>query len=129
MIRIASVSLNSSKQIRFALTPIKGIGKSNVVTILKNLNIDPKSCLDDLSEQELVELRNHVETNYMVEADLRRKTQSDIKRLVDLNSWRGLRHKSGLPVRGQTTRTNSRTVRGNSRKTGSSGRAKSAAKT
>ncbi len=129
MIRIAGVTLNPKKQIKFALTPIKGIGKTNVKVVLKHFNIDPTSSLGDLDEQQIIDLRNHIETGYLIEADLRRKTMSDIKRLVDLSTWRGLKHKLNLPVRGQTTRTNSRTRRGNARKTGGSGRAKSAAKT
>jgi small subunit ribosomal protein S13 len=129
MIRIASVTLNEGKQIKFALTPIKGIGKSNVLKILAHFNIAGNTILGSLPEQQIIDLRNYIETTYVVEADLRRQQQANIKRLVDLSAWRGLRHKLKLPVRGQTTRTNSRTVRGNVRKTGGSGRAKSAAKT
>ena len=129
MIRIAGVNLSSSKTIKFALTPIKGIGKSNVRQIIKHFNFDVSSTLDDLEEQQIIDLRNFIEGNFLIEADLRRKVSGDIKRLTDLNAWRGLRHKAGLPVRGQTTRTNSRTRRGNQRKTGGSGRAKSASKT
>ena len=129
MIRIAGVNLSSSKTIKFALTPIKGIGKSNVRQIIKHFNFDVNSTLDDLEEQQIIDLRNFIEGNFLIEADLRRKVMGDIKRLVDLSAWRGLRHKANLPVRGQTTRTNSRTRRGNQRKTGGSGRAKSASKT
>lgn len=129
MIRIAGVSLNDNKQIKFALTPIKGIGKSNVRKILLEFKFTGKETLGGLTEQVIVELRNYIENNFLIEADLRRKVQADIKRLVDLSTWRGLRHKANLPVRGQTTRTNSRTARGNTRKTSASGRAKSAAKT
>ncbi len=129
MIRIAGITLNGKKQARFALTPIKGVGKSNVKVILKELEIDPITKLDDLDDQVINKLRNYIENNYLVEADLRRKVQGDIKRLIDINSHRGYRHKNGLPVRGQTTKTNSRTRRGNVRKTAGSGRAKSADKT
>jgi small subunit ribosomal protein S13 len=129
MIRIAGVNLNPNKQIKFALTPIKGVGKSNVRKILANFSYAGNITLSSLSDQEVVDLRNYIESNYLVEADLRRQTMGDIKRLIDLSAWRGLRHKLGLPSRGQTTRTNSRTRRGNVRKTGGSGRAKSASKT
>ena len=85
--------------------------------------------LSSLSEQQIVDLRNYIEAEFTVEADLRRQKTGNIKRLTDLNTWRGLRHKLHLPVRGQTTRTNSRTSRGNVRNTGGSGRAKAASKT
>lgn len=129
MIRIAGVNLNDKKQARFALSPIKGIGKSNVKEILTAANIQPTSKLGDLEEDKVVELRNYIEENFLTEADLVRQQRGNIKRLIDINSHRGSRHKSRLPVRGQTTRTNSRTTRGNVRQTGSSGRAKAASKT
>lgn len=124
MIRIGGITLNEKKQIKFALTPIKGVGKNNVIDILAEFYIVSNSYLKDLSEDTLVALRNYIETKYIVEADLRRKEQSDIKRLIDIGTWRGKRHKAGLPVRGQTTKTNSRTRRGNVRKTGGSGKIK-----
>lgn len=129
MIRISGVTLNNKQQIRFSLSVIKGVGKNNVKDILSSLSISPTSTLDDLSEDKLVELRNHIESNYLIEADLRRQKNSDIKRLIDNGSWRGGRHKANLPVRGQTTKVNSRTVRGNKRGTGASGKAKPAQKT
>jgi small subunit ribosomal protein S13 len=129
MIRIASVTLNPKKQIRFALTPIKGIGKSNVKKVLLELALDGNALLESLDEQMVVKLRNYVENNFTLEADLRRTQQLNIKRLVDIACHRGLRHKAGLPVHGQTTRTNSRTRRGNQRKTAGSGHSKSADKT
>jgi small subunit ribosomal protein S13 len=112
MIRIAGVIINPNKQARFALSPIKGIGKSNVKKLLKELNIGFEIKLGELTEEKIVELRNHIEKNYLVEADLRRKVQADIKRLVDIKCYRGLRHTLSLPVRGQRTKTNSRTRRG-----------------
>jgi small subunit ribosomal protein S13 len=129
MIRIAGTNLSPKKNIRFALTPVKGVGKSNVRQILTDLQIPETIKLGDLDEQAVIKLRNHIESTLLVEADLRRSVQADIKRLTDIGSWRGLRHKAGLPVRGQTTKTNSRTRRGNTRKTGGSGRTKAAAKT
>jgi small subunit ribosomal protein S13 len=129
MIRIAGVTLNDKKQARFALSPIKGVGKSNVKEILEAVKIEPIAKLSDLPEDKIVELRNYIEENYLTEADLMRQHRGNIKRLIDINAHRGSRHKSRLPVRGQTTRTNSRTVRGNVRQTGASGRAKAASKT
>lgn len=129
MIRIAGVIINPKKQARFALTPIKGIGKSNVRKVLEAVEIEPTVSLGDLSDEIIVKLRNHIEDNYILEADLRRQVQGNIKRLMDINSHRGSRHKLGLPVRGQTTRTNSRTRRGNKRSSLGSGRAKAPGKT
>lgn len=123
MIRIAGVNVDSSKHARFALTVVKGIGKTNVKELLLKLNIAFDTKLDSLSEDQLVLLRNQIDT-YLIEADLKRFNQANIKRLIDINSHRGLRHKAGLPVRGQTTKTNSRTVRGNKRLTGGSGKIK-----
>ena len=123
MIRIAGVNVDSNKHARFALTVVKGIGKTNVKELLLKLNIGFDTKLDDLSEDQLVLLRNQVDT-YLIEADLKRFNQTNIKRLIDINSHRGLRHKANLPVRGQTTKTNSRTVRGNKRLTGGSGKIK-----
>jgi small subunit ribosomal protein S13 len=124
MIRISGVTINPKKQARFSLTPIKGIGKSNVKVVLKALEIDPTVSLGELSDEIIVKLRNYIEENYLLEADLRRKNLADMKRLVDINCHRGLRHKAGLPVRGQTTRTNSRTRRGNKKSTMGAGRPK-----
>jgi small subunit ribosomal protein S13 len=129
MIRIAGVNIKGDKQAKFALTPIKGIGPTNVKVILKKMGISLETKLDDLDEQAIVSLRSEIESNYLIEADLRRFNNANIKRLIDINSHRGLRHKAGLPVRGQTTKTNSRTVRGNKRGAAASGRAKSASKT
>lgn len=139
-IRIAGQNLKGKQQLKFALTPIRGIGKFNVKNLLEEvlkqmpkskLTYDDlaKSNLEALEEETIVLIRNIVENSFLTEDDLRRKKQTDIKRLVDLGTWRGKRHKANLPVRGQTTRTNSRTIRGNKRNTGGSGRAKSAAKT
>ena len=129
MIRIAGVTLKEDKQARFALTPIKGIGKSNVKEILAHFKIDPTTKLGDVDPKTIIELRNYIETNFIVEADLRRQVQANIKRLIDISSYRGSRHRRGLPTRGQRTRTNSRTRRGNVRRTAGSGRAKAASKT
>jgi small subunit ribosomal protein S13 len=129
MIRIAGVTLNSKKQAKFALTPIKGVGKSNINKILQEFDIKPNTVLDSVEEQIIIKLRNYIETTFLVESDLKRKTSGDIKRLIDISSHRGYKHKNGLPVRGQTTRTNSRTRRGNVRRTAGSGKMKSSDKT
>lgn len=129
MIRIAGITINEKKHIKFALTPIKGIGKSNIHIILKEFEFVGNEKISDLEEQLVIKLRNYIETTFLVEADLRRKNQSDIKRLVDIGTYRGSRHKNALPTRGQRTRTNSRTRRGNVRRTAGSGRTKSADKT
>ena len=129
MIRIAGISIDEKKHIKFALTPIKGIGKSNVLTILKEFGLKSDQKIIDLEEQVVIKLRNYIETTFLVEADLRRKNQADIKRLIDIGTYRGTRHKNALPARGQRTRTNSRTRRGNVRRTAGSGRTKSADKT
>jgi small subunit ribosomal protein S13 len=129
MIRIAGITIDEKKHIKFALTPIKGVGKSNVLTILKEFKLVGNEKLSDLEEQDVVKLRNYIETTFLVEADLRRKNQADIKRLIDIGTYRGSRHKNALPTRGQRTRTNSRTRRGNVRRTAGSGRIKSADKT
>jgi small subunit ribosomal protein S13 len=129
MIRIAGVNLDSKKQVRFALTPIKGIGKNNVKNILQALNIPFNVRLQDLDDDTINQLRRYIEENYITEAELIRQQKANIKRLIDIGCYRGLRHKNRLPVRGQTTRTNSRTVRGNVRHTGPSGRAKAPSKT
>jgi small subunit ribosomal protein S13 len=124
MIRIAGVNIKGNKQARFALTPIKGIGPTNVKVVLNKLNIPFTQILDELSEEQIVKLRNEIESGFLIESDLRRFNQTNIKRLTDINSYRGSRHKLNLPVRGQTTKTNSRTVRGNKRLTGGSGKVK-----
>jgi small subunit ribosomal protein S13 len=143
MIRIAGRNVNDKKQARFALTPVRGIGKSNVKKLLDKVYQEAKkaklkvpsweefynSTLADYSEEVIVLLRNTVENDFIVEADLRRQVTANIKRLIDLDTWRGKRHKLRLPVRGQTTKTNSRTVRGNVRGSGASGKPKPAQKT
>jgi len=129
MIRISSVSIDTNKQARFALTPIKGVGKSNVVKMLEALNIKPTVKMDTLTDEQINSIRKYIEANIVVEEDLTRDKKANIKRLVDVKCYRGERHRKGLPVRGQTTKTNSRTVRGNKRLTAGSGRAKSEGKT
>ncbi|MBD3207879.1 MAG: 30S ribosomal protein S13 [Candidatus Nealsonbacteria bacterium] len=122
MPRIAGVNIPEDKQIRIALTYVFGIGRSSSEEILERTNIDPVTEAKDLTPEEIGRLKEVIEKDYQVEGEVRRKRMMNIKRLKDIGSWRGTRHKKGLPVRGQRTRTNSRTVRGNVRKTVGSGR-------
>jgi small subunit ribosomal protein S13 len=109
--RIAGVDLPRNKRIEIALTYIFGIGRSLSNKILKDTQINPDTRVSNLTEQEIKKLREAVQ-NYKVEGDLRREISMNIKRLIDIGSYRGLRHKRNLPVRGQRTRTNARTRKG-----------------
>ncbi len=129
MIRIAGVNLPENKRIEIALTYIYGIGLSLSKKILAKTKVSPDIRVNKLSSQEANLLREAVEKEYKVEGDLKRIKMLNIKRLKDINSYRGSRHSKGLPVRGQQTKTNSRTVRGNVRGTAGSGRKKSSDKT
>jgi small subunit ribosomal protein S13 len=129
MIRIASVTLPDNKQIRFALSIIRGVGKSNVKDILSKLSIAPTTKVKDLTDEHIFAIRTEIDVNYVVEEDLMRQKKENIAHYIRTGTYRGLRHKTGMPVRGQTTKTNSRTVRGNVRKTAGSGRIKSEGKT
>lgn len=129
MIRIAGVNVDDHKWFAYAITAIKGIGPTSARKIAADLKIPLRTKLKDLSEDRLTEVRNLITNSYVVEGDLVREVRSNIKRLKDINSWKGLRHKAGLPTRGQSTKNNNRTVRGNRRITAGSGRSKSASKT
>ncbi len=122
MARIAGVTIPSEKQVRISLTSIYGIGRTRALTICKNVGIDATKKVKDLSEDLVTKLRDEVEKNFRVEGELRRDISGTIKRLKEIGSYRGSRHAKHLPVRGQRTKTNSRTVRGNVRKTTGSGR-------
>jgi len=122
MARIAGVNIPDKKQILISLIYIYGIGLSLAKKILSEAKIDFSKKTQDLSVEELEKLKNIVEKNYKIEGELRRERMINVKRLKEVSSWRGMRHQKGLPVRGQTTRHNSRTVRGNVRRTVSSGR-------
>ena len=111
MARIAGVNLPDNKHIVIALTGVYGIGLDTSKKICHKTKIDPTRKLKDLSEEELDSIRSLI-SNYLVEGDLRREISINIKRLTDLNCYRGIRHKKGLPVRGQRTRTNARTRKG-----------------
>lgn len=129
MARIAGVNLPNEKRIDAALPYIYGIGWPLSKKILAETGIDPSKRTKDLSEPELNKLREYIEKNYKIEGNLRQEVVLNIKRLKEMGAYRGLRHIKGLPVRGQRTRTNSRTRHGNVRKTAGSGRKKSAEKT
>ncbi|MFW6283707.1 MAG: 30S ribosomal protein S13 [Minisyncoccales bacterium] len=117
MPRVAGVNLPQKKQIKIALTYIYGIGDSLSKKILEQANLDKETKVKNLSSNEINRLTEIISKNYTVEGELRRKKKDNIKRLKDIDCWRGIRHKKGLPVRGQRTQSNSRTVRGNVRKT------------
>ncbi len=124
MPRIAGVNIPENKQILYSLTYIYGIGLSLAKKILQEANIDSSIRAKDLSTEELEKLKNIVEKNYKIEGDLKREIMMNIKRLKEIGCWRGSRHQKGLPVRGQRTRCNSRTIRGNVRRTMGSGHKK-----
>ena len=112
MARIAGVDIPNSKRVEIALTYIYGIGRKTSNTILAATGIDPDKRAKDLTEDEIAKLREEIENNYKVEGDLRRDVALDIKRMVEINCYRGTRHRKGLPVRGQRTKTNARTRKG-----------------
>ncbi|MFH1036902.1 MAG: 30S ribosomal protein S13 [Patescibacteria group bacterium] len=122
MPRIAGISIPENKQIGIALGYIYGIGPSLSRKILNEAKIEPTRKASELTTDEVSRLKDIIEKNYKIEGELRREIMMNIKRLKDINSWRGVRHIKGLPVRGQRTKTNTRTVRGNVRKTVGSGR-------
>lgn len=122
MPRIVGINIPENKQISIALTYIYGIGLPLSRKILKEAGIESHKKAKDLTADETNRLKEIIEKNYKIEGELRREVLMNIKRLKDISSWRGIRHVKGLPVRGQRTRTNTRTVRGNVRKTVGSGR-------
>jgi len=122
MPRIAGVNIPENKQILISLSYIYGVGRPVAKVILKQTNIDPRKKAVDLTSQEISQLKDIIEKDYKIEGELRRIVMMNIKRLKDVGSWRGMRHSRGLPVRGQRTKTNNRTIRGNVRKTVGSGR-------
>ncbi len=115
MARIAGVDLPKNKRIEIALTYIYGIGRTTSQKILTESGIDWDTKSDDLTESQVTDIRNVIDEKYKVEGDLRREVSMNIKRLMDLGLYRGIRHRRGLPVRGQRTSTNARTRKGPSR--------------
>lgn len=112
MPRIIGVDIPKEKRIEISLTYLFGVGRALSNKILKEAQIDPNKRAKDLTEEESVRLTNLIQKGYKVEGDLRREISQNIKRLMDIGSWRGMRHKKGLPARGQRTRTNARTRKG-----------------
>ena len=112
MARIAGVNIPTNKRVEVALTYIHGIGQTTAKQIIAKLGIEPDRRVQDLTDQEVLKIREEIDANQTVEGDLRRETAMNIKRLMDLASYRGLRHRKGLPVRGQRTHTNARTRKG-----------------
>ena len=112
MARIAGVDIPNQKRVEIALTYIYGIGRKSANDILAKTGINPDTRAKDLTEDEVAKLRDEIETNYQVEGDLRREVALNIKRMVEINCYRGIRHRKGLPVRGQRTKTNARPRKG-----------------
>ena len=129
MPRIAGVNIPENKRIEIAITYIYGIGRPLAKKVLKETSIDFNKKAKDLTPKEVNDLKELIEKKHKIEGDLRRQVMINIKRLKDVGAWRGLRHIKKLPVRGQRTKTNTRTVRGNVRKTMGSGRKPPAAPT
>jgi small subunit ribosomal protein S13 len=124
MARIAGVDIPRDKRVEIALTYIYGISRATAYKILQQAQINANTRVKDLTEQEVSRIREVLEGNYIVEGDLRREVSMNIKRLMDVGTYRGLRHRRGLPVRGQRTRTNARTRKGPRRTVGAKKKAK-----
>ncbi|MEO0946020.1 MAG: 30S ribosomal protein S13 [Pseudomonadota bacterium] len=112
MARIAGVNIPTGKRVLIALRYIHGIGPKKAEEIIEKVGIEPTRRVNELSDSEVIQIRETIDRDYMVEGDLRRETAMNIKRLMDLGCYRGLRHRRGLPVRGQRTSTNARTRKG-----------------
>ncbi len=112
MARIAGVDIPNAKRVEIGLTYIYGIGRTTSNEILQKTGIDPDTRCKDLTEEDVAKLRDEIENNHTVEGELRREIAMDIKRLVEIGCYRGVRHRKGLPVRGQRTKTNARTRKG-----------------
>lgn len=127
-VRISGVNIPEAKRVEIALTYVYGIGPAFSRRILEATGVNPNTRVKDLSESEVSKLREHIDKNYRVEGDLQREVSLNIKRLKEINAYRGLRHKANLPAHGQRTKTNARTKRGK-KVTMGSGRKKASAKT
>lgn len=112
MARLAGVDIPRDKRVEIALTYIYGVGRTRSKQTLESTGIDPNTRVKDLSDEQLLTLRDHIEGAYKVEGDLRREVTADIRRKVEIGSYEGIRHRRGLPVRGQRTKTNARTRKG-----------------
>ncbi len=115
MARIAGVNIPTNKRVEIALTYIHGVGRTRARQVRERLGLPPERRVNDLTEAEVMQIRELIDKDFVVEGDLRRETAMNIKRLMDLGSYRGLRHRRGLPVRGQRTHTNARTRKGPAR--------------
>ena len=118
MARIFGVDLPREKRVEIGLTYISGIGRTTATKLCAETGVDPATRVKDLTEDEVTKLRDAIDGKYLVEGDLRRETSQNIKRLMDIGCYRGLRHRKGLPVRGQRTHTNARTRKGPRRQIG-----------
>lgn len=127
--RIAGINIPDNKKVAYSLPYIYGVGLSSAKKILQRANVNPDTHAKDLTPQEINRIRDIIEKNYRIEGELRREIAGNIKRLKELQTYRGTRHMRGLPVRGQRTKTNSRTRRGNVRRTMGSGRKSAASPT
>jgi small subunit ribosomal protein S13 len=112
MARLVGVDLPRDKRVEVALTYIYGVGRTRAVQTLKETGVNPNARVKDLGDEELVKLRDYLEASYKLEGDLRREVAADIRRKVEIGSYEGIRHRRGLPVRGQRTKTNARTRKG-----------------
>lgn len=128
MARIEGVDLPRNKRVEIGLTYIYGIGLPRAQKILRETSVNPDTRVKDLTDAEVAQLRDYIVNNYKVEGDLRREVQLNIKRLIEIGSYRGLRHRRNLPVRGQHTRTNSRTRKGPKKTVAGRGRRRGAKK-
>jgi small subunit ribosomal protein S13 len=128
MARIEGVDLPRNKRVEIGLTSIFGIGPTRATEILKSTQVNPDIRIKDLTETEVNALREYISKNYKVEGDLRREVQMNIKRLMEIGCYRGLRHKRNLPAHGQRTRTNARTAKGPKKTVAGRGRRRGAAK-
>jgi small subunit ribosomal protein S13 len=124
MARIAGVNLPTQKRLEIGLTHIYGIGRSTAQKICKELELDPDEKVRDLTDEEVTKLRAYIDSELQVEGDLRRERAQAIKRLTEIGSYRGIRHRRGLPVRGQRTKTNARTRKGPAKTVGRGKKAK-----
>jgi small subunit ribosomal protein S13 len=112
MARIAGVNIPREKRVEIGLTYIYGVGRSSALSVCKSLELDPDTKVRDLTEEEIAKLRAYIDQNLEVEGDLRRERSQNVKRLMEIGCYRGLRHRRGLPVNGQRTKTNARTRKG-----------------
>ncbi len=112
MARIAGINIPLNKRVEIGLTYIYGVGRSQSNAVLKKAGVDPNTYVKDLTDDEVIKLRDAIDTDLTVEGDLRRELSQNIKRLMEIGAYRGLRHRRGLPVRGQRTKTNARTRKG-----------------